>query len=58
MTFDQIYNLVDGNVLASVFLLLWFFERRDRQRADRRYRSVLRDLADIPDEVEIENGGS
>lgn len=56
MGFEQVYNIIAGNVLAAVFFILWYSERRDRQRSDRRYRAVLRDLAELSDEVEDDNG--
>ena len=55
MDIDSIYGLVAGNMVAAVFFILWKLERDERQRAQKRERAILREMADLIPE-EIENG--
>lgn len=50
MEFEQIYNLVAGNMIAAVFALLWWDERKARKQANKRERANLRECAGLPDE--------
>jgi len=52
---DSIYGLLAGNIVAAVFFVLWKLERDERQRAQKRERAILREMADLIPE-EIENG--
>lgn len=55
MDIDSIYGLLAGNIVAAVFFVLWKLERDERQRAQKRERAILREMADLIPE-EIENG--
>ena len=55
MDIDSIYGLLAGNIVAAVFFILWKLERDERQRAQKRERAILREMADLIPE-EIENG--
>lgn len=56
MDIQQIISLLQGNVIAVVFAVLWWSERRDRKALEHMYRDVLRKLAKLDTEEQAGNG--
>lgn len=50
MGIEEFVNAVSNAQITVLLLFLWWFERKDRQEAEKRERNVLRSIAEEPPE--------